>query len=718
MKSLVTILMLFIFLFIIPQSFFSQENFNCQLIGAITNGPTEDVVVKNDIAYFGNGTNLSVVDFSDPANPVEIIKESIDGIVIDLELYGDNVYSASNNKNILIFDITQPLNSPLEIAEITGSVPLFDLELQNNILYVLNWKGFKFYDVNDPANPVLLAEKDVERNYKHFSISGNYAYAVAFNDSLYVWEMSDLNNTALVKIQPVEINTSNITVNGNYAYVTSPFGLKVVDITDPLNPSVLSSYSQGGMDFVVDNNQGYLCMGANYVHLFDVTDPANLIYINSISTEGPARHSAAENGKIYVAEDYQGVSITDVSDLNNPQLLGRFDTWGRSTDVITDGNYLYIANGNDGLRILDITDPENPAPIGLVNVNGNLGYLDKFDNEIYSCENTYKKLNIIDVSNPSLPVVTTVCNINSFMNDIAVNDSLIFISSRDSGLVIYRRSDCTSKLGSYSTGVSVWSALPRNNLLYLIDGNKIFYVLDISDPANPVELGNVVLQSTSLKMDIVGDTVFVASYYGGLTAVDVSDSQNPQVIGSYNEGFSEMRDVKVNNGFAYVANGYHGLAVLDVTNIDSIYLAANYNTSFSARSIDVKNNMAFLADDNGGIYIIRNDASTNITDKSEHFPVNFNLSQNYPNPFNPETVIKYSIFAGATNIQASVNVSLKIFDVLGREVATLVSGKQTAGEYSVTFNTNLVNRELPSGIYFYKLRANDYIQVRKMVLLK
>ncbi|MCW8818105.1 MAG: Omp28-related outer membrane protein [Ignavibacteriaceae bacterium] len=88
-------------------------------------------------------------------------------------------------------------------------------------------------------------------------------------------------------------------------------------------------------------------------------------------------------------------------------------------------------------------------------------------------------------------------------------------------------------------------------------------------------------------------------------------------------------------------------------------------------------------------------------------PVSFNLSQNYPNPFNPTTTITYSI-------PKESQVNLKIYDVMGREVAVLVNGKQQAGAYEVKFDA----ASLASGTYFYKLTAGDFISVKKMALLK
>ncbi|HKJ80801.1 MAG TPA: T9SS type A sorting domain-containing protein [Ignavibacteriaceae bacterium] len=93
-------------------------------------------------------------------------------------------------------------------------------------------------------------------------------------------------------------------------------------------------------------------------------------------------------------------------------------------------------------------------------------------------------------------------------------------------------------------------------------------------------------------------------------------------------------------------------------------------------------------------------------------PTKFNLEQNYPNPFNPSTKIKYSIPFVETHRDASVQ--LKIYDVLGREVTTIVNETKAPGKYEIEFNAS----SLSSGVYFYQLKAGKYIQTKKMMLIK
>ncbi len=102
-----------------------------------------------------------------------------------------------------------------------------------------------------------------------------------------------------------------------------------------------------------------------------------------------------------------------------------------------------------------------------------------------------------------------------------------------------------------------------------------------------------------------------------------------------------------------------------------------------------------------------NDFVTDVEENNILLPTEFSLSQNYPNPFNPSTTIQYAI-------SSKQLVQLKVYDILGSEVATLVNKEQSAGSYKIDFNAS----QLSSGVYFYRLSAGSYIQTKKMILVK
>ncbi|MBS1519098.1 MAG: T9SS type A sorting domain-containing protein, partial [Bacteroidetes bacterium] len=88
-------------------------------------------------------------------------------------------------------------------------------------------------------------------------------------------------------------------------------------------------------------------------------------------------------------------------------------------------------------------------------------------------------------------------------------------------------------------------------------------------------------------------------------------------------------------------------------------------------------------------------------------PEKYDLSQNYPNPFNPVTTIGYALPSDGI-------VMLKVYDITGREVKTLVNEMKTAGYHKIQFNAS----DLPSGAYFYRINAGDFVSVKKFVVLK
>ncbi|MDZ7767464.1 MAG: T9SS type A sorting domain-containing protein [Melioribacteraceae bacterium] len=95
-------------------------------------------------------------------------------------------------------------------------------------------------------------------------------------------------------------------------------------------------------------------------------------------------------------------------------------------------------------------------------------------------------------------------------------------------------------------------------------------------------------------------------------------------------------------------------------------------------------------------------------------PIKFSLSQNYPNPFNPSTKIKFNIPTVETGHAPSLQTSLIVYDVLGREVKTLINQNMQPGNYEIEFNAT----GLSSGVYFYKLSAGEFVETKKMMLVR
>jgi photosystem II stability/assembly factor-like uncharacterized protein len=213
---------------------------------------------------------------------------------------------------------------------------------------------------------------------------------------------------------------------------------------------------------------------------------------------------------------------------------------------------------------------------------------------------------------------------------------------------------------------------------------------------------NADLTNTHIFQLVAMDTKLLAVTLGG---VFVSDNDGT----NWTEYISGLENV---NCFAVVTD-----KLLAGTDDNGVYLSINSGstwTSFNTGMPDntriwslAKSSDCIFAGTDKGVW--RRPLSEIITDvkNATELQKNFTLEQNYPNPFNPRTKISFVI-------PNSSFVILKIYDILGNEIETLVNEEKPSGIYEITWNAT----NLPSGIYFYKMQAGNYIETKKMILLK
>ena len=165
-------------------------------------------------------------------------------------------------------------------------------------------------------------------------------------------------------------------------------------------------------------------------------------------------------------------------------------------------------------------------------------------------------------------------------------------------------------------------------------------------------------------------------------------------------------------GNIWTSTFQRGIVKIDPWNNFTVYNNHNSgligdNQMVHSTRVDNKGYKYFCTND-GGVSIYKGDLVLGIENIPDGTTVSdFKLFQNYPNPFNPTTKISYSIPQNSF-------VELKVFNLLGQEIATLVNQEKPAGNYEVNFNAS----NLPSGVYIYKMNAGSDVQTRKMILLK
>jgi hypothetical protein len=143
----------------------------------------------------------------------------------------------------------------------------------------------------------------------------------------------------------------------------------------------------------------------------------------------------------------------------------------------------------------------------------------------------------------------------------------------------------------------------------------------------------------------------------------------------------------------------------EVANIAVRVLHARYPEHYLTRLAEALVEIAFVRP--GSMGAKKNGSLANSVLNVDELPSTYSLAQNYPNPFNPTTIIEYQL-------PEANHVELKVFDLLGREIATLVSENQEGGYYRVPFRAD----HLASGVYFYRLHTGFYVDTKKLLLMR
>jgi hypothetical protein len=335
----------------------------------------------------------------------------------------------------------------------------------------------------------------------------------------------------------------------------------------------------------------------------------------------------------------------------------------------------------------------------------------------YTADNGIRGLVIIDTNGDGFPDIVTAnrdaSNVSVLMNNTdGTFASAVNFEGNGNGETAAATSDVN---GDGKMDLFLGAIYSDEVILWFGDGNGGFIFSD------KVTVGNSpwMVVSGDVNNDGIPDVVCANSSGSSFSVVLCDSSGNLSSSVNYSVGqfpiSVDLGDVDGDLDLDIVTGNFTGA---------NFTLYENDGTGIFINRDDLPSNLAgscavFHDRDNDGdmdmtgideredlLILFTNGQVTNVNE-IENVPEGFTLYQNYPNPFNPETSLQYAVGNGQY-------VTLKIYDVLGNEITTLVSEEKSTGGYKVEFN----GTGLPSGMYFYTLRAGDYSETKKMILLK
>lgn len=510
-------------------------------------------------------------------------------------------------------------------------------------------------------------------------------YNIGFADSVITFSVNIVNT--LITLSP---NGNEYLKIGETKQITwqnfgSASNVKIAySIDEGLNWTLIANQinaNVGSYNWVIPNTPSYRCK----LRISDTNNPAfydesdglfailpdnnyNISLINSVSTSD-ARSVTIKDNFAYVADGTNGIKIYEISQ-SSMNLLGQLQTPGSARKIVLKDNLAFITTYNKGIRVVDISSPQNPVEVGFHSTTGYPTDLAISGNYAFVAAG-YKGIRVLDISN-----ISAITESHSYITPgiaaaIAIKDNIAFVANEDKGVRI----------------------------------------LNISSPLSISEISSINPPGIESDIKIMDTLLYVASKNGGIHIVSVANIQQPYILGSYIV-YGTAHSLDIMKDFAYVASGDNGVRMIDVTDPTKPIEIGFYDTPGTTLSVTSNQNYIFIADNGTGVALVRNDLLTSIDDKGiTALPSHFTLLQNYPNPFNPETKIRFSI----PKIDEEMTpVTLKIYDILGNEISTLLNEVKSAGIYEINFNAT----GLSSGVYFYRLKAGSFSDTKKMILMR
>ena len=361
---------------------------------------------------------------------------------------------------------------------------------------------------------------------------------------------------------------------------------------------------------------------------------------------GPCRESKIINNYAYVGCQY-GLMILDISDTSNPFVVGSYQTPSACVSIDILGIIAILACGNDGLFVLNISNPNNPVLLSTFDLQNQFFNASKIKiyGNIAFVRGAINKLFIIDISD--------VNNLNllaydesMYYRDFVVDGDFIYAVKDDLYIIDISQIDNPILFSSLDCCYNGYTIEKNNNYLYIgADGE--LKIINASNPSDPFVV-NILddLQSTPYNILIDNNTMYISSM--GLTTLDISDPENPNILSEFDYPGSRIskkndiiiisrmidnylayngigiinvedpcnmnlvselktcraRELFYANNYAYVANGFRGLTIVNVSNPHHPTFESNFETINKANSVFVESDIAYVAVADSGFQII------------------------------------------------------------------------------------------------------------------
>jgi hypothetical protein len=457
-----------------------------------------------------------------------------------------------------------------------------------------------------------------------------------------------------ISTTPLSASPTGFSLQGDLALVAAGMGygttngsLHILDVSSPADPTVVTTFTTPGSCAGVALSDGYAYVADGHpgLQIVDVGRPDVPTFVTGLNFPNYVWSVRATDTQVFVLGQWGEVPIVQITDPTNPELQGSIPTSLRAEDLVVVGTKVYLTDGL-GLRIAEISNPWNPQIVGTlplsypiaVAVHGDLAYVSKLGTWDLGF------LFVVDVSDPTNPVLLSEIAVESMITQLQIDGNRLYGSSegievfdisvpidpihlgrmhtlqsprgfgiRDDvflapvnvgpGIQSVDVSNPTAPepLGSLALPIFSMAALVRGDLAYI--GNDLglgngygnLFVIDVSDPSSPSQIGALATWTVLGIGAMSGNYLALGCGDSGVRIVDVSNPAAPTIVGARNTPGQASR-IAVSGSHAFIADAWAGLQIMTVANPANPQIVGTYATSGSAVDVAVEGSRAYVVD--------------------------------------------------------------------------------------------------------------------------
>ena len=570
-----------------------------------------DVLTWSDQSLVADGSGgLQILDVSDPTDPTII--DSIDtpgfaqSLAWNVTFSPGDVYVANGSVGVCV--VGGFPGSPSIIGGVDTPGFANDVAVLGDLLFVADsTAGLQVMDITDSTMPELIGGVDTPGDALGVAPAPNDRVVLAAGfDGLIIVDVSDPTMPFVCDEFATPGFAFDVAVSGNTAYVADgDTGLLVVNVSIIGEPSILGTLDTPGFASRVDVVGLTAIVGDENggVTVADVSDPSAPAMLTEITTDGLGLGTHLASGKLYVAESFAGLGVYDVIGCPTPgcpERLGVEDVGGDPRWIGVDGDRAYVCSKEE-LFVVDVADPSTPTVIGMHEIVDPAVFIFGVAASGDICVvSDLSRLRVFDVSGAQ-PVELAVLGTDEFVNNLAMAGDLVYAATDLNGLTIFDVSDPLQPFvvsTTSSDAMQVAYSIELFGDIAIVGGTTddvdvdVIVAFDVGDAADPVELGclHVPGSSTWPKPAAEGSTAYVTSGRQ-MFAVDISDPEEPSIIGDL--PLPVEGDIDVEGNRAYVT-GPGGFLVVDVADPTEMAVVASYVDADYGYRIGVQDKIAYL----------------------------------------------------------------------------------------------------------------------------